>query len=99
MKKLLMFIFMLSCVVFVYSQNEIIQTIPPGGSGVFIEYKNFPSTQAILDAIRAGKSTKIKFLYSGDQYVVLGVDKETPMLWSSYVLVESLPKILVIELP
>lgn len=88
MKKLLMFIFMLSCVIFVYSQNEIIQTIPPGGSAVFIEYKSFPSTQAILDAIRAGKSTKIKFLYSGDQYVVLGVDKETPMLWSSYVLVE-----------
>lgn len=88
MKKVFLFLLMLLYVGCVYSQKEIIQTISSGKSAMFIEYKNFSSTQEILDAIRSGKSTKIKFLYSGEQYVVLGLDRETPMLWSSYVLVE-----------
>lgn len=88
MKEKLLFLLMLLYVRVAYSQNEVIQTIPSGESAAFIEFKNFSSTQAILDAIRMGKSTKIKFLYSGDQYIVLGLDKETPMLWSSYALAE-----------
>ena len=79
---------MLLCIESIYSQSEVIQTIPPGKSAAFIEYKNFSSTKEILNAIRARQSTKIKFLYPGDQYVVLGLDKENPIMWSLYVLAE-----------